>query len=90
MTRASTCVPRSQLQRDLRDETATLTRKLRPALRGFRLGAVVAALAALEAECVAKLLSAEAAGCDCYSDPANGLYKCDSRSENALTTEAGR
>jgi hypothetical protein len=84
-----TRVPRTgQLYRDLRDESKMLVKRLRPALEGFRLGAVVAALATLEAECVAKLLAAESAGCDCYADPANGLYKCESRAQHALTTEA--
>jgi hypothetical protein len=89
MTRAKTCVPRSQLQRDLRAEATILVKKLRPMLEGFRLGAIVTAMATLEAECMAALLAAEAAGCDCYADPTNGLYKCDSRAQHALTTEAG-
>jgi hypothetical protein len=89
MRRAKVRVPRRQLRRDLRDEANVLSNKLRPALEGFRLGAVVAALATLEAECVTALLAAEAAGCDCHADAANGLYKCDSRAQHALTTEAG-
>jgi hypothetical protein len=90
MTRAKIRVPRSQLYRDLRDEANVLTKKLRPMLEGFRLGAIVTAMAALEAECMAKLLAAEAAGCDCYADPTDGMYKCDSRAQHALTTEVGR
>ena len=88
MTRAETCVPRTQLKRDLRDEATLLTKNLRPMLEGFRLGAVTVALAALEAECMAALVAAEASGCNCISDPANGLYKCDSRHEYAVNTEA--
>jgi hypothetical protein len=91
MTRATTRVPRTgQLYRDLRAESDVLTKKLRPMLEGFRLGAIVTALATLEAEGMAELLAAEATGCDCLSDGANGLYKCDSRAQHALTTEAGR
>lgn len=88
MTR--TRVPRSRLYRDLRHEANVLTKKLRPMLEGFRLGAVTMALAALESESVTKLLAAEASGCDCISDAANGLHKCKSRRAHALTTEAGR
>lgn len=82
MTRAKARVLRSQLYRDLRHEANVLTKKLRPLLEGFRLGAVTMALAAL--------LAAEAEGCDCFADAANGMYKCESRAKHALTTEAGR
>jgi hypothetical protein len=88
VTRAKICIPRSQLQRDLRDESNVLVKKLRPVLNGFRLGAVVTALAALEAEAVAALLAAESAGCDCIADAKHDLHKCESRSEHALTTQA--
>ncbi len=90
MTRAKMCVPRSQLDRDLRDEAKVLTKRLRAMLAGFRLGAIISAMATLEAECMAQLLASEATGCDCISDPANGLYECDSRAKHALTTEHGR
>jgi hypothetical protein len=67
-----------------------LAKKLRPMLEGFRLGAIVTAMATLEAECMAELLAAEAAGCDCYADPKNGMYKCESRAQHALTTQVQR
>jgi hypothetical protein len=88
MTRAKTRVPRSRLYRDLRDEANVLTKKLRPMLEGFRLGAVTMALAALESENMEKLLAAEALGCDCISEPKHGLYKCKSRRAHAVTTLA--
>jgi hypothetical protein len=90
LTRAKARVLRSQLYRDLRHEANVLTKKLRPLLEGFRLGAVTMALAALESEQMVALLAAEAEGCDCFADAANGMYKCESRAKHALTTEAGR
>jgi hypothetical protein len=34
------------------------------------------------------LLEAEETGCDCMADRKNGLYKCQSRREHAVTTVA--
>jgi hypothetical protein len=80
-------IPRTgSLRRDLHDESEILMRKLRPALRGFRLGAIVSALLTLAAEHATELLEAEAAGCDCITDRKNGFYKCTSQRQHALTT----
>jgi hypothetical protein len=90
VTRPKTRIPRSQLYRDLRHEANVLTKKLRPMLEGFRLGAVTMALAALEREAMNKLLAAENAECDCVADAKHGLHKCDSRAQHALTMEVRR
>jgi hypothetical protein len=76
------------MPRAMRDEAKVIVKKVRPMLRGFTLGAVVAALAKLEGEYVAQLTAAETSGCDCSSEPKHGLYKCNSRRAHAVTTLA--
>jgi len=66
-------------------ESAVLTKKLRPLLVDYRLGAVIRALFTLAAEHSKQLLRAEAAGCDCPHDIPNGLYKCPSSRHHAVT-----
>ena len=84
-------IPRSgPLRHDLLYEADSVTKKLRPVLTGYRLGALVCALMMLAAECAVELLKAEAAGCTCVSDSKNGLYKCKSGREHAVTTVVGR
>lgn len=84
-------VPRSgPLYHDLLEEAEIVAKKLGPVLTGYRLGALLCALMILAAECAVELLKAEAAGCNCVSDPANGMHKCESRAQHALTTEKGR
>src|SRR5271170_1118027 len=84
-------IPRSgPLRRDLLEEAKIAARKLRPVLTGYRLGALVCALMMIAAECAVELLKAEAAGCNCVSDSKNGLYKCKSGREHAVTTVVGR
>jgi hypothetical protein len=79
-------VPHSgALHDDIRAESAVLIKKLRPLLNGYRLGAVIRALFTLAAKYAAQLLRAEAAGCDCTSDAANGLFKCDSARHHAFS-----
>ncbi|MGA7637517.1 MAG: hypothetical protein WCB00_11345 [Candidatus Acidiferrales bacterium] len=80
-------IPRTgSLRNELRDEADVVTKRLRPVLRGYRLGAMLYALMTLTAEYTRKLLEAETAGCDCLADRENGLYKCASRKHHALTT----
>lgn len=84
-------IPRSgPLHRDLRDEADVVIAKLRPLLNGHRLGAIVRALFILAVEFAGNLLKAESVGCDCISDAENGLFKCNSKREHAVNTEAGR
>jgi hypothetical protein len=79
-------IPRSgALHDDLHDEAAVLVKKLRPLLNGFRLGAVIRALFTLAAEYSTQLLRAEASGCDCTHDVSNGLFRCDSSRQHAVT-----
>jgi hypothetical protein len=78
------------MPRAVRDEATLVVKKLRPLLRGFQLGAIVAALAKLEGEYMAQLIAAEALECDCLSDSKHGLYKCKSRRAHAVTTLVGR
>lgn len=84
-------IPRSgPLRRDLLAEAKIVATTVRPVLTGYRLGALVCALMMMAAQYAVELLKAEAAGCDCVADSTNGLYKCDSRTQHALTTETGR
>jgi hypothetical protein len=79
-------IPRSgSLHDDLHAEAAVLIKNLRPLLNGFRLGAVIRALLTLAAEYSTQLLRAEAAGCDCTHDLANGLFRCTSSRHHAVT-----
>jgi hypothetical protein len=78
-------IPRSgSLHNDLRDEAAVLVKKLRPLLVDQRLGAVIRALLLLAAEYSSQLLRAEANGCDCTHDLANGLFRCTSNRQHAV------
>jgi hypothetical protein len=80
-------IPRGgPLRRDLLQEARLVAKKLRPVLTGYRLGAILYALMTLTAEYIGKLLEAETAGCDCVAERKNGLYKCVSRRQHALTT----
>lgn len=80
-------IPRSgPLRSDLLAEAEIVAKKLRPVLMGYRLGAILYALMTLTAEYTGKLLRVETAGCDCVADRKNGLYKCQSRREHAVTT----
>jgi hypothetical protein len=80
-------LPRSgQLRHDLLHEADVVTKRLRPVLTGYRLSAILYALMTLTAEYTGKLLEAETAGCDCVTDSKNGLHKCVSRRQHALTT----
>jgi hypothetical protein len=93
MTRAQTIIhalariPRSGSLHDddIHDESAQLVKKLRPLLVDYRLGAVIRALFTLAAEYSTQLLRAEAAGCDCTHDVPNGLFRCKSKREHAVT-----
>jgi hypothetical protein len=79
-------VPRSgSLHNDIYGESALLVKKLRPMLNGFRLGSVVRALYTLAAQYSTQLLRAERRGCDCISDSANGLFRCESSRRHAVT-----
>jgi hypothetical protein len=79
-------VPRSgSLHEDIHAEATVLVKKLRPLLNGFRLGSVVRALLTLAAEYSTQLLRVERRGCDCISDSANGLFRCDSNRYHAVT-----
>ena len=79
-------IPRSgSLHDDLHAEAAVLIKNLRPLLNGFRLGAVIRTLITLAAEYSTQLLRAERAGCDCTHDDANGLFRCDSNRQHAVT-----
>ena len=82
-------IPRSgSLHDDIHDESAVLIKNLRPLLVDQRLGAVIRALYLLAAEYAAQLLRAEAAGCDCTHDLTNGLFRCTSSRQHAVTTLA--
>jgi hypothetical protein len=74
------------LHADLLAESDVVVTKLRPLLNGHRLGAIVRALFILTVEFAGMLLKLEASGCDCVADRKNGLYKCTTRREHALTT----
>jgi hypothetical protein len=78
------------MPRAVRDEAKVVMKRIRPVLRGFQLGAVVAALAKLEGEYIARLVAAETLGCDCIADAKHGLYKCRTRRAHAVTTLVGR
>ena len=83
---ALTHIPRSgSLHDDLHDEAAVLVKKLRPMLVDQRLGAVIRALFVLAAEYSTQLLRAERKGCDCPHDLANGLFRCTSNRQHAVT-----
>jgi hypothetical protein len=84
-------IPRSgPLRSDLLAESDVVVTKLRPLLNGHRLGAIVRALLILTVEHASRLLKADADGCDCFSAPVHGLYKCKSRRAHAVTTLVGR
>jgi hypothetical protein len=87
ITRALARIPRSgSLHDDVHDEAAVLIKKLRPLLLDYRLVAVIRALFVLAAEYSKQLLRAEREGCDCTHDVANGLFRCDSSRQHAVTT----
>jgi hypothetical protein len=91
VTLALARIPRGgPLRGDLLAEAKIVAKKLRPVLTGYRLGALVCALMMMAAECAVELLKVEAAGCNCVSDSKNGLYKCKSGREHAVTTVVGR
>lgn len=78
-------IPRSgSLLTDIHAESKALAKKLCPLLHGFRLGSVVCTLFTLAAEYASQLLKAEAAGCDCTHDAANGLFRCNSNRHHAV------
>lgn len=86
ITRALARIPRSgPLHRDLLEEAEIVAKKLRPVLTGYRLGAILYALMTLTAEYTGRLLEAETAGCDCVADSKNGLHKCGTSRQHALT-----
>ena len=62
-----------------------LAKKLRLLLHDFRLGSVVYALFTLGSEYASQLLKSEAKGCDCAHDIPNGLYRCISNRQHAVT-----
>lgn len=83
---ALTHIPRSgSLHDDIRAESAALTKKLRPLFIDYRLGAVIHALFTLAAEYSKQLLRAEREGCDCTHDIPNGLFRCTSGRQHAVT-----
>jgi hypothetical protein len=78
--------PNADHRHYLRDEADVVIAKLRPLLNGHRLGATVRALFILTVEHAGRLLKAEETGCNCYAEPKQGLYKCESNREHAATT----
>ena len=79
-------VPRSgSPHADVCSESAVVIKKLRPLLVGFKLGSVLRARYVLGAGYSCQLLRAEAAGCDCTHDVSQGMFRCTSSRQHAVT-----